>query len=353
MKALLILVIGLLAQSTQATPERSARADAAASVEPLRVETTIGAMGGSFSIIAYGADRVKLTAATNAAAEEIQRLEELMSNYIPTSEWSILNRDAAKSPVRVSRETFDLIRACVDYSKASGGAFDITVGPLMKVWGFYKGSGKLPHRAEIRTALSRVGAVNILLDEPTLSIRFARDGVEVDPGGIGKGYAVDRAVAILRDYGIQSALVTAARSSIGAIGVPPGPGGVAAKGWKVEIRDPKDASRVVESVFLRDQSMSTSGNYEKFFRAGGTLYSHIMDPRTGYPAQGMLSVSVIAPLCVDSEAWTKPVYIRGREWARSNLPKGFRAYLCEDHSTTSNGPFQPAQGEKNLCAWLQ
>ena len=305
----------------------------------LRIETSIDAMGGSFSIVAYGPDAYKLRAAAEAAGEEVRRLERVMSNYIADSEWSQINREGSNgSPVRVSAETVELIEACKNYHRLSGGAFDISVGPLMKVWGFYKGTGRLPHRAEIREALRRVGSDKIEVDAKAGTVRFRQAGMEIDPGGIGKGVAVDRAAAILREYGIRSALISAARSSIFAIGAPPNE-----VGWKVQIRDPKDAAKVAQEVVLRDESMSTSGNYEKFFYAEGKLYSHIMDPRTGFPAQGMLSVSVIAPHCIDSEAWTKPIYIQGRTWAEAHKPQGFRAFACEDKPVV-RGPFGP-QGE--------
>lgn len=313
----------------------------------MRVETTVPAMGGAFSIIAYGEDANVLRNATEAAAEEARRLDQAMSNYLSDSEWSEINRDAAKGPVRISAEMFDLIAACVEYSKASEGAFDITVGPLMKVWGFYKGSGHLPHRAEVRDALAHIGYRNLSLDPAAHTVRFLRAGMNIDPGGIGKGYAVDKLASILKEYGIRSALISAARSSIYAIGTPPGE-----PGWRAQIRHPKFASRVAAEVLLKDESMSTSGNYEKFFMAEGKLYSHIMDPRTGFPAQGMIQVSVITPRCIDSEAWTKPVYIQGRSWAAQHLPKGFRAYVCEDRPA-DRGPLTVAQGEKEPCAWLQ
>lgn len=333
----------------------------------LRIETTIEAMGGAFSIVAYGPDSNVLRAATEAAGEEARRIEELISNYMPSSEWSEINRHASSRPVRVSAESIALLEACKRYHDLSGGTFDITVGPLMKVWGFYRGSGRLPHRAEVRTALARVGAAGILIEGDV--VRFAKSGMEIDPGGIGKGYAVDRMAAILREHGIASALISAARSSIYAMGNPPND----PEGWKVHIRDPKDPKKVAQEVVLRDQSMSTSGNYEKFFFAEGKMYSHIMDPRTGFPAQGMLSVSVIAPRCIDSEAWTKPLYIQGRAWAQQHMPREFRAYLCEDPNAASaprnRGPFGPransrdsrpsavfatsSEGERESCAWLR
>jgi len=326
---------------------RGANTAAAAANQLMRVETSVPAMGGTFSIVAYGPDAEVLRSATEAAAEEARRLDQAMSNYVPSSEWSEVNRDASHQPVKVSEEMFDLIAACVDYSKASEGAFDITVGPLMKVWGFYKGTGHLPHRAEVRTALAHVGSQYIELDKRTHSVRFLRSDMNIDPGGIGKGYAVDRMIGIIRQYGVKSALISAARSSIYALGTPPNE-----PGWRAQIRDPRDGSKVATEVLLHDESMSTSGNYEKFFVAEGKLYSHIMDPRTGFPSQGMIQVSVITPRTIDSEAWTKPVYIQGREWAENHLPKGFRAYVCED-GQPDRGPITASRGEREPCVWLR
>lgn len=302
----------------------------------VRFEESLDAMGTTYSIVLYGRDRFKLQAAVETAFEEVRRLDQMLSNYRPESEWSKLNQQAGEHPVAVSKELFDLITACVQYSRMSEGAFDITVGPLMKVWGFYKGSGRFPHRSEIRGAMTKVGYGNIELIPPFQSIRFRKSGVELDPGGIGKGYAVDRIVPLLKQFGIQSGLITAGSSSIYAIGAPPNE----ARGWRLEIRNPKDPRHTVQEVFLKDESMSTSGNYEKFFRVREKMYSHIMDPRTGYPSEGMLSVSVIAPKTLDSEAWTKPFYINGRQWAASHKLSGSRVYLCEDRSEPS-------------CAWLQ
>ncbi|MDQ2947594.1 MAG: FAD:protein FMN transferase [Acidobacteriota bacterium] len=303
--------------------------------ELIRAEGSVDAMGSTYSVVIYGTDRDKLQSNVAQALEEARRLDQLLSNYQPGSEWSQVNRLAADQPVVVSRELFQLLADCVEYSRESEGAFDITVGPLMKVWGFYKGTGHLPHRAEIRGALAKVGYRNILLDAQHLSVRFAQRGVEIDPGGIGKGYAVDRMAAILKSNGVQSALISAAGSSIYALGTPPGE-----PGWQLQIKDPKNPSKSVVTVALKDASMSTSGNYEKFFYAEGKLYSHIMDPRTGYPSQGMLQASVISPNTIDSEAWTKPYYIMGRQWTERHKKKDFRVYLCEDRAGAP-------------CEWLQ
>ena len=308
----------------------------------LRFEESLDAMGTTYSIVLYGTDRYQLQAAVESAFEEVRRLDQTLSNYRADSEWSRINKEAGLHPVKISRESFDLLRACIGYSAASDGAFDITVGPLMKVWGFYKGSGRFPHRAEIRGALANVGYRNMELDEKQQTVRFRREGMEIDPGGIGKGYAVDRVVNVLQSMNVKSGLVTAGSSSIFAIGTPPNE----SRGWRIEIRNPKDPKRTVQEVFLKNESMSTSGNYEKFFRVREKMYSHIMDPRTGYPSEGMLSVSVITPKTLDSEAWTKPYYINGRNWAASHKISGSRVYLCEDKPERENRS-EPS------CAWLQ
>lgn len=292
-------------------------------------------MGTTFTIVAYDESRRLLETAVDVAFEEVQRLEAVLSHYRTDSEWSRVNREAASQPVSVSGELYRLLEACEQFSRASDGAFDITVGPLLKVWGFYKGSGRLPHRAEIRNALARIGYRKVVLHPENNSVSFRQAGVEIDPGGIGKGYAVDRMVDLLRKNGIRAALVSAGGSSIYGLGSPPGE-----PGWEVRIKHPKAPSKTIEKLFLNDESMSTSGNYEKFFHAGGKIYSHIFDPRTGYPAEGVLSVSVVAPHTLQSEAWTKPFFIRGRSWSVKNKPEGLRVFLCED-------------GLDVACEWLQ
>ena len=334
----LVLVLFVLSAVSASPAERAGGAGAESAERPelLRLEKSADAMGATYSIAVYGEDRVKMEAAVDAAFDEVRRLDEMLSNYRPDSEWSDVNRRAAAQPVKVSPELFRLLTACVEYSRESEGAFDISVGPLMKVWGFYKGSGHLPHRPEVAAAVAKVGYRHIHLDAKERTVRFDRAGVELDPGGIGKGYAVDRMVDILKQNGIAAALVAGSGSSIYGMGAPP----AEPRGWRVEIKDPQSPRKTVAEAFLNDMSMSTSGSYEKFFRAEGKIWAHIMDPRTGYPAQGSVSVSVIAPRTIDSEAWAKPYFVNGRQWAARHKPKDFRVYFCEDRMD------QP-------CAWLQ
>jgi thiamine biosynthesis lipoprotein len=303
--------------------------------EMLRIDRSGDAMGATYSIALYGYDQAKMEAAVDAAFDEVGRLDAMLSNYRAASEWSAVNRNAAEAPVSVSPELFQLLSACLAYSRESDGAFDITVGPLMKLWGFYKDFGRLPRPAEVADVLPKVGYRHIHLDAAARTVWFDRAGVELDPGGIGKGYAVDRMVDVLRRQGFQIALVAGSDSSIYGMGAPPSE----PKGWRVGIKDPRNARRTVAEAFLKDMSMSTSGSSEKFFRAEGRIYAHIMDPRTGYPAQGSLSVSVIAPRTIDSEAWAKPYFVNGRQWATKHKPAEFRVFFCEDRTE------QP-------CAWL-
>ncbi len=301
----------------------------------LRLESSADAMGSTFSVVLYGEDREKLESAADEALREALRLDGLLSNYKPDSEWSRVNREAGEHPVAVSAELFELLSKCAGYSRASEGAFDITVAPLMKVWGFYKGSGHLAAASDVAQAMKYVGFERLELKPASRSVFFTRRGVELDPGGIGKGYAVDRMAEILKKDGVRAALVSAGGSSIYGFGETPGEAG-----WRVRIEDPRERFRTAAEVVLKNESLSSSGSSEKFFVADGKTWSHIMDPRTGFPAQGALAVSVIAPRTLDSEAWTKPYFINGRQWTASHKPGDYRVFYCEDKADQQ-------------CAWLQ
>jgi len=292
-------------------------------------------MGATFIVVAYAEEGQVLTDGMQAAFAEAGRLDRMLSNYRPESEWSRVNREAAGQPVQVSVELFQLLEYCGQVNRQSQGTFDITVGPLMRVWGFFRGTGRLPAPAEVSAAVQKVGFSNVRLDATARTVRFLKPGIELDPGGIGKGYAVDRMIDKLEERGIRSAMITAGGSSIYGLGTPPDD-----TGWTVKIRHPRAYKDTVAEIKLKDESLSTSGDYEKFFEAEGKMYSHIMDPRTGYPATGILSASVIAPRTLTSEAWSKPFFILGREAAVKGTSEGLRVFLCED-------------GAKISCAWLQ
>jgi FAD:protein FMN transferase len=293
---------------------------------PLQLERSTDAMGATFSIVLYGSDRVSMNQAIDAAFEEAHRLDELLSNYLPASEWSRINREAATRPVAVSPELFRLLSDCIEYSRTSEGTFDLTVGSLMRTWGFYGGGRHVPSSDQIRKTLELVGYRHVQLSARKRTVHFDRAGVEIDPGGVGKGYAVDRMVEVLRARGVRNALVTASGSSIFALGNPP----EESRGWPISIADPWDHRKNTAQVFLKDLSLSTSGSYEKSFRAGGHRYSHIMDPRHGVPAESAVQVTVIAPRAIDSEVWAKPYFIQGYAWTAAHKPKSWRVLYCEN-----------------------
>ena len=301
-----------------------------------RLERTTDAMGTTFSVVLYGSDQASMNQAIDAAFDEAHRLDALLSNYKPESEWSRINREAGLRPMPVSAELFRLLSKCNDYSRTSEGTFDLTVGPLMRAWGFLGGGRRVPSPDQIHDALALVGYRHVKLNPRNRTVRFDRPGVEMDPGGVGKGYAVDGMVEVLRSRGVRNALVAASGSSIFGLGNPPNE----PRGWPISIADPWNHGKDATKVFLRDLSLSTSGTYEKSFRAGGHRYSHIMDPRRGVPAEGAVQVTVIAPRAIDSEVWAKPYFIQGSAWTASHKPTSWRVLYC------GNTPGSP-------CSWLE
>ncbi len=264
------------------------------------------AMGTIFTIYLYAPDGEQAGAYFEVAFEEIERLEEALSNYRASSELSRINRLAAREAVTTDPEVFQLLQRSLDHSRRSDGAFDITVGPLMRAWGFFRGQGRYPAADELAQARASVGWQHVALDATTRTVRFLVPELELDLGAIGKGYAVDRVAGLLRELGVKSALVDAGSSTIYAIGAPPGK-----QGWNVRVPQPGEGSRAISTVVLRDASLSTSGNYENFFRLNGRTYCHIMNPRSGEPVQGMLQTTVIAPEATDSDALSTAMFVMG------------------------------------------
>jgi thiamine biosynthesis lipoprotein len=271
-------------------------------------------MGTVFTVAVYGRDRTFLSEVVEEVFDEVDRLDEQMSNYKPQSELSAINRTAASQPVLVEPGLFHLLEISVARSEETDGAFDVTVGPLMKSWGFFRGRGRLPTPAEIKQVLKRVGYQHLKLDAERRTIRFDTEGVEIDLGGIAKGYAVDRAVEILRSNGIASALVSSGMSSIYALGSPPGE-----HGWKITVRDPYDAHKAGDVFHLQNYSVSISGSYEKFFKIAGKNYCHIMNPHTGWPVSGILSTAVLAPTATDTDGRSAGFFVMGVERSRKYL----------------------------------
>ena len=269
------------------------------------------AMATRFEVALHGENPVALRAAGEEALHEITRLEAQLSLFKPTSEIAHLNARASEHPVRVEPSLFALLERAQRLSRETGGAFDITVGPLMKCWGFTNGTGKQPEPAALEEARAKVGMDLVELNAVDYTVRFKRPGVVLDLGSIGKGYALERATELLRDAGIQSALLHGGTSTVCAIGAPPG-----ATAWQVAIPNPvkqllnteplkkenPSEERPLAVVSLQDESLSMSAVWGKSFSEGEDVFGHVIDPRTGCPAQRAIAAVVVTPSATESDA---------------------------------------------------
>jgi thiamine biosynthesis lipoprotein len=267
------------------------------------------AMGTTWTILLYTPDAASGQTALDAAWDEVDRIDDLLSNYKPESELSRINRGAAEGPVTTDPETFAFLQAAMHHSEISDGAFDITVGRLLRTWGFFDHNGKVPTEAERKADMTRVGWKHVQLNPADRTVQFIDSHrLELDPGSIGKGYAVDCVVKVLSAFGVTRAFVSAGSSSIYALGAPPGKAG-----WSVDIPNPHSVSHAgdhpLATVLLRDRSLSTGACTEKFFIENGHHYCHIFDPRTLLPVEGMLQTTVITPLAIDSDALGTSVFV--------------------------------------------
>jgi thiamine biosynthesis lipoprotein len=268
------------------------------------------AMACRFEVTLPLEDQAGVSAARQAL-DEVDRLEDQLTIFRESSEVSFINREAAASSAPVERSLFSLLLLCRELCRETGGAFDITSGPLSRCWGLLRRQGRIPEPDEIEEARALVGGDKLFFDCESRAIRFARPGVEINLGSIGKGYALDRIAAMIRKR-VRAALLSAGSSSIRAIG-----GGD--NGWTVGVRHPVDKERRLAVARLRDAALSTSGAEEQFFEYGGKRYGHIIDPRTGWPADRVASVTVIASSptvgAAVSDALATAFYVGGPELA--------------------------------------
>lgn len=261
-------------------------------------------MGTRCTVELWSTDRAAGDASIDAVFEEFERINRLMSTYKPDSEISAVNARAARAPVRVSQEFYDLIAQSIDFSKLTRGAFDITYASVGYLYDYR--AQVHPDKARIAAALPGINWRHIELRPKQTAIRFRRTGVRIDLGGIAKGYAVDRGIAVLRARGVERAMVNAGGDTriIGdRFGRP----------WMVGIRNPDDGGKVALRLPLEDTAISTSGDYERYFEEDGVRYHHILDPRTGESASKVRSVTIIADTATRSDALTKSVFIMGAE----------------------------------------
>ncbi len=262
-------------------------------------------MGTSILVEVWNTDADKAQEGIRAVMQEMHRIDNLMSPFKKDSELSLVNREAADHPVKISRELFDLIDRSLYVSRISDGVFDITFSSVGYMYDYRKGIK--PTDEQIKEELPNIDYRLLILDPKQTTIRFARKGVRIDLGGIAKGYAVEQSVSILRKMGFHEALVTAGGDSR-ILGDRNG------RPWMMGIRDPrKKAGEAAIVIPLSDTAISTSGDYERFFIRDGIRYHHILNPKTGKSALNSRSVTVIGPEGTTTDAFTKPVFILGWE----------------------------------------
>jgi len=259
------------------------------------------AMAARFEIVLHGENPVALRAAGEEALNEIERLEAQLSLYRPTSEVAHLNARAAREPVRVEPSLFRLLQNAQRLCEETAGAFDITIAPLMQCWGFLSGSGKVPSPALLAKARSKVGMHLIELDPANFSVKFARQGVMIDLGAIGKGYAIEAAAGLLREAGVTSAILHGGTSTVYAIGRPS-----TAPAWNIAIEyppeTPDNSACPLAIVPLRDEALSVSAVWGRAFQAKNRIYGHVMDPRTGRPVSKAALAAVTLPSAMETDA---------------------------------------------------
>lgn len=273
---------------------------------PVSVNRILKLMGNRFEFTVVAEHEQVGNEAIDAAIKEVQRIEQLLTTYSELSQTSLINRHAGLKPVKVDEEVINLIERSIRISEITDGAFDITYGSIDKrLWNFDQGMTSLPDE---ETALKSVGLIdyrNVIIDKKQSTVLLKNKGMRIGFGGIGKGYAADRAKLVLRQLGIKSGIVNAAGDLI-TWGTQ-----IGGHAWTVGIADPEQTDRPFSALKISDMAIATSGSYEKYVTINGKRYSHTIDPKTGLPVSGVKSVSIICPSAELADALATPVVVMG------------------------------------------
>jgi len=307
-------------------PKPAADADEPMDCEGCFLRASRKAMAAEFEIFFNAGQYPQATEAALVALDEVERLEAQLSFYRATSEVSRINRRAASEPVEVEAELFDLLRLAVELHAQTDGALDVTAGPLSEAWGFARRQGTIPGQQQLDEAMARVGCDKLELDEKSRTVRFRAPGMQINLGAIGKGHALDRCAALLEAQGIDDFMIHGSQSSVLARGsiqpVAPPRGANDLADWIVGVHDPLRHDRRLAEIRLRDRALGTSGSQKQFFYHQGRRLSHVLDPRTGRPAEGLLSATVVAPTAALADGLSTALFVMGREKAMA---------FCETH----------------------
>lgn len=314
--ALLVGMLGLslagcgsAGEQAEATTESSASAGSAAAAAEEPVSRDIFAMDTYMTLSVYESDTEKAEAALDEAVDEINRIEELVSTGIDTSEIAKLNENGSE---KVSETTGYLIERSKEIYESTGGVFDITVYPIMKAWGFPTENYRVPKKTELAKLRKLMGADEIDYDEESGEVTLGKNGMAIDLGGIAKGYTSSRVMDIFKKAGIESAVISLGGNVQTLNAKPDG------SKWRVAVEDPEDTSSYVGVLSIEDKAVITSGGYERYFEKDGKTYHHIIDPATGYPADsGLTSVTIVSDDGTLADGLSTSLFIMGAEKAET------------------------------------
>lgn len=283
-------------------------------------------LGSPFEMTVVAQDTVQGNQYIDLAVTEVKRIENLISDWIPTTQISQVNKNAGIKPIKVDKEVFDLVKRAIKVSQITSGAFDISYASMDKIWKFDGSMKAMPTKEAIKKSVSKIGYENIILDPKEQTIFLKNGGMKLGLGGIGQGYIADKVKELLKTKGCISGIVNVS-GDINTWGKQ-----IDGKPWTVGIVNPMNKNKVFATFPLEDSAVETSGSYEKFVIFNGIRYAHIIDPRTGYPAQGVISVSVFAKQTEIADALATGIFVLGVEVGIDlvNQLKGIECIIVDD-----------------------
>lgn len=292
-------------------------------------------LGSPFEVTAVANDTIKANEYIDLAVAEVKRIENLISDWIPTTQISEINRNAGTKPVKVDTEVFELVERATKISQITNGAFDISYASMDKIWKFDGSMKVMPTEEAIKKSVAKIGYKNIILNQKEHTIFLKSEGMKLGLGGIGQGYIADKVKDLLFSKGCLSGIINVS-GDINAWGKQPD-----GQPWTVGIVNPLNKNKIFATFPIEDSAVETSGSYEKYVIFNGIRYSHIIDPRTGYPASGIVSVSVFAKQTEIADAMATGIFVLGVEVGLDlvNQIKGIECIIVDDKGKihSSNG----------------
>lgn len=264
-------------------------------------------MGSKFEIILVDKDSLSAETNIDKSINEIRRIENLISEWKPETQISEVNRNAGIKPVKVDPEVFALTEKGIYFSKLTDGAFDISIVAMDKIWKFDDSMNELPSEESIKNSVKNVGYQNIILDKTNSTIFLKNKGMKIGFGSIGKGYAADKTRELMKSLGVKAGIINAS-GDISAWGTQPD-----GKPWAIGINNPFKDDKIAAVLYLKENAVTTSGSYEKYAEIHGKRYSHIMNPKTGYPSTGLTSVTIVGNNATMANGFSTSIMVLGKK----------------------------------------